>query len=157
MKTDYQTWYQEAFEIADSFAWLSTQLSPIYPDVMDEIEYYYENGLYSHLAATALNLRHNGHHTRADIEELAELLERKQNDYGPNNILRFGLDGLKVRLWDKVARYRNLQNKDNSVIGETINDTLDDIVGYCVIEQMLHYGTFTLPTRQEKETNASRI
>lgn len=36
------------------------------------------------------------------------LLDRKQQDYGPNNISAFGLFGVVVRLNDKVERFKNL-------------------------------------------------
>ena len=41
-------------------------------------------------------------------DDLVALLARKQHDYGPENILRFGNRGLLVRLHDKVARLENL-------------------------------------------------
>ncbi len=80
--------------------------------------------------------------------EIASILVRKQRDYGHGNIMRFGRDGVLVRLWDKVARYENL-TKDNetheaSPEFETVEDTLLDIIGYVTILKMLEAGTFTL-------------
>lgn len=87
------------------------------------------------------------------------LLARKQHDYGPENILKFGQEGLNVRLWDKVARKDNLQKRVPTVLdtdacngtgkvvalNESIDDTLTDIIGYVVVKQMLANGTFTKP------------
>ena len=36
------------------------------------------------------------------VLDLAELIAAKQNDYGKDNILGFGEQGLVVRLWDKL-------------------------------------------------------
>ena len=41
--------------------------------------------------------------------ENTQLLDRKQVDYGPNNITAFGLFGCVVRLNDKVERFKNLK------------------------------------------------
>ena len=68
----------------------------------------------------------------------------KQHDYGHNNINRFGLLGVIVRLSDKIERYANLVHRENAVPNETIVDTVIDIVGYCVVALMLNDGTFDL-------------
>ena len=47
--------------------------------------------------------------------EIAEVVIAKQHDYGHDNILAFREQGLIVRLWDKLARLKNLLwvNPDN--------------------------------------------
>ena len=40
------------------------------------------------------------------VDRIAEILVRKQRDYGHHNIARFGRAGLLVRMHDKVARRR---------------------------------------------------
>lgn len=85
---------------------------------------------------------------RDDIDdEFVRLIARKQHDYGPENILRFGVQGLLVRLHDKVARLENLLSKGgkNAVNGEAVDDTFTDIVGYCTVGMMLERGWFVLP------------
>lgn len=92
---------------------------------------------------------------------ITDILIRKQKDYGPENIMKFGVVGIIVRLFDKVARLNNLLLKthgnvkeaisSNSVQGESLIDTLIDIVGYCSIALMItenddHYGNkFLVP------------
>jgi len=84
------------------------------------------------------------------VEYIAELLIKKQKDYGPENIARFGIIGICIRLNDKVARLENLFMKSgsddfknilnnatlNSVPNETVVDTIIDIAGYCAIALM---------------------
>lgn len=86
--------------------------------------------------------------------EVSSLLVRKQKDYGPNNILQFGLIGVYVRMFDKFARLKNILGKfaspeealaGNAVSGETLIDTLFDMIGYCTIAQMLLNESFMLP------------
>lgn len=79
-----------------------------------------------------------------DIESLQDTLVSKQHDYGHDNINAFGIIGVAVRLSDKIARYKNLSGKPNMVSGETIVDTLVDMVGYATIAKMLEDGTFQL-------------
>lgn len=85
----------------------------------------------------------------AQMADVARLVSAKQRDYGPQNILKFGHEGLRVRLWDKVARYQNLTSKTDEAVYESIEDTLMDIIGYCIIGLMLLDGTFELPLRDD--------
>ena len=78
------------------------------------------------------------------LHEIGDLLDHKQRAYGPRNILKFGHEGLAVRLWDKMARHSNLRVKDEYWF-ESLHDTKLDIVGYTVIIIMLHKGWFELP------------
>jgi len=77
-------------------------------------------------------------------ERILSLLISKQRDYGHNNILRFGVDGLIVRMNDKVARLENLLGNGREPANESLADTFADIIGYSVIGLMLSDGTFTL-------------
>lgn len=77
---------------------------------------------------------------------------RKHHDYGPENINKFGMEGVKVRLWDKVARHENLEKRLANThsyfqepLNESIKDTLLDIIGYVVISYMLMFRTFDAP------------
>lgn len=69
----------------------------------------------------------------------------KQNDYGPNNILRFGQSGIIIRVHDKVARLENLLSTGRDASNESVADTYMDIIGYSVIALMLLDDTFLLP------------
>ena len=77
-----------------------------------------------------------------DLETVFQTLCSKQHDYGHENINKFGLYGIIVRLSDKVERYANLKNKHAK--NESVFDTLLDIVGYCVVALMLIDQTFNL-------------
>ena len=78
-------------------------------------------------------------------DEVAKTIIRKQADYGPNNILRspFGpLQGLTVRLYDKIARLANLSTKKIEPKNESLRDTFVDIAGYGLIGLMILDETF---------------
>jgi len=79
-----------------------------------------------------------------DIELMQDTLCKKQHDYGHENINAFGIIGIAVRISDKIARYKNLQDRANSVADETFLDTLMDMVGYAVLARMLDNGSFHL-------------
>jgi len=78
-----------------------------------------------------------------DAGQMVALLAKKQHDYGHENIARFGMKGVLVRISDKIERYDNLQRRKTAML-ETIEDTLRAIVGYAVIALMLHDETFFL-------------
>ena len=79
-----------------------------------------------------------------DSSEMSTLLARKQHDYGHKNITKFGMQGVLVRLSDKVERLINLKTHKSEAKNESLLDTLRDIVGYCVVALMLNDETFTL-------------
>lgn len=79
------------------------------------------------------------------LDYQVELLASKQHDYGHNNIDKFGSNGVRVRLWDKIARYENLVLRHGTSMNESVQDTLKDIVGYCTIYAMVRNGTFSFP------------
>jgi hypothetical protein len=79
-----------------------------------------------------------------DSGEMSTLLARKQHDYGHKNITKFGMQGVLVRLSDKVERLINLKTHKFEARNESLLDTLRDIVGYCVVALMLNDETFTL-------------
>jgi hypothetical protein len=63
--------------------------------------------------------------------EIADMLIKKNADYGDKNLTKPGMAGIIVRLSDKLARLENLQDKKGHV-NETIEDTLKDIAGYAI-------------------------
>jgi hypothetical protein len=79
---------------------------------------------------------------------------KKQHDYGPENIAKFGMWGLIVRLHDKIARLDNLLSTKrkgfNSVSDETIYDTLLDVVGYSTVALLWINNWFLLPMKLDK-------
>ena len=66
---------------------------------------------------------------------LRDLLEKKNRDYGSNNLLTFGDLGILVRLSDKLERLKNyvLREQTFEVSDETLEDTLYDIAGYAIM------------------------
>jgi hypothetical protein len=79
-------------------------------------------------------------------EEVTATLIKKQMDYGPENISRFGRQGLLVRCHDKLARLRNLHIvRQGQASNESVTDTYLDIVGYSAIGMMWERGWFLLP------------
>ncbi len=106
-----------------------------------DLVYHSEDWCY--LAATAWNrLREGG--IDWSPADMVDLLASKQHDYGNENILMFGTEGIKVRLWDKIARYNNLMKRGVRPANEDIIDTYKDIIGYVVLYKMVNAGTFTL-------------
>lgn len=86
-----------------------------------------------------------------DLHDQVALLASKQHDYGAGNILEFGAVGIKVRLFDKIARYENLHRRGADPANESLQDTLRDMIGYCILGQMLQNNTFILPLAADKD------
>lgn len=78
------------------------------------------------------------------ILPLAQLMDRKQQDYGSNNISLNGELGVMVRTQDKVSRINNLLKKemkgDTVVNNEGILDSWSDLANYGVIGLLLRTG-----------------
>lgn len=68
--------------------------------------------------------------------EAEELLLSKHADYGPTNIGNSPggpLNGLRVRIWDKVARINHLLDNDRDPRHEALADSFMDLANYAVI------------------------
>jgi hypothetical protein len=71
---------------------------------------------------------------------LAELLIKKQKDYGPKNISDSPggpLNGLRVRMFDKLARINNLLETGAKPENESLRDSFMDIANYAIISMMV--------------------
>jgi len=68
------------------------------------------------------------------------------DDYGYENIARFGLDGILVRMHDKIARLENLVGKKGPR-NESVADTLADLIGYSMIGWLDTMGLWSLPLK----------
>lgn len=79
------------------------------------------------------------------VAEVVTTLTQKQADYGPENIRRFGRQGLMVRCHDKVARLENLLAAGREPRNESIHDTYMDLAGYSAIGIMWERNEFLLP------------
>lgn len=72
-----------------------------------------------------------------------DLLVQKHEDYGPANISDApggALNGLSVRLHDKIARLNNLLSNDKKPKNEAIEDTFIDILNYALIALLVIDG-----------------
>lgn len=79
------------------------------------------------------------------LDEAGDLLLRKQMDYGPTNISRAPggpLNGLRVRMHDKIARINNLLDKGVSPQNESLRDSFIDLLNYSAIAIMVLEGTW---------------
>lgn len=86
------------------------------------------------------------------LSDISDTLIKKQLDYGPNAIKRFGLEGIVIRMSDKMERLINLiELKKDPSVDESIEDTLFDLAGYAVIGLMYLEGNFPLPIKQKDE------
>lgn len=83
------------------------------------------------------------------LNDVHDLLCSKQADYGHENILAFGDIGICVRMSDKIARIKNLRNKN--AMNESLMDSWLDLLGYAVIGLMLLADTFTLPLEKNND------
>lgn len=72
-----------------------------------------------------------------------DLLVKKHDDYGPSNISDAPggpLNGLSVRLHDKVARLNNLLSSNKEPRNESVQDTFIDILNYALIALLVIEG-----------------
>lgn len=77
------------------------------------------------------------------FSECYELLLRKQNDYGPTNIaLAPGgpINGLRVRMHDKLARINHLVDSGKDPANESLRDSFLDLANYAIIGLMVLDG-----------------
>ena len=74
------------------------------------------------------------------LDQAGNLLIRKHHDYGPKNIAHSpggALNGLRVRMWDKVARINNLLDSNVSPSNESLRDSFLDLLNYSAIAMMV--------------------
>lgn len=92
-------------------------------------------------------------------QEIADLVVRKQKDYGPKNIMNSVVEpelSIAVRLNDKLARLANLIQKGATPENESLIDTANDIIGYGLVLKMVLEDTFLSPLEKENETPRAR-
>jgi hypothetical protein len=76
-------------------------------------------------------------------DELGELLIKKHHDYGPKNISQSpggAVNGLRVRMWDKMARINNLVDNNKESLNEPLEDSFKDLANYAIIGLMVLRG-----------------
>ena len=75
--------------------------------------------------------------------ELLDLLISKHKDYGPKNISDSPggpLNGLRVRMHDKLARINNLIDKGVDPQHESLEDSFKDMANYAIIGLLVLRG-----------------
>jgi len=75
--------------------------------------------------------------------ELGELLLSKHRDYGPKNITDApggAINGLRVRMHDKLARINNLVDTNANPQHESLEDSFKDMANYAIIGLLVMRG-----------------
>ena len=75
-------------------------------------------------------------HLANTVNELSELLLSKHKDYGPKNISQApggAVNGLRVRMHDKLARINNLIDSGANPEHESLEDSFKDMANYAII------------------------
>jgi hypothetical protein len=76
----------------------------------------------------------------AVMDAAGNLLISKHHDYGPLNIARSPggpINGLRVRMWDKIARINNLVDSKVKPSNESLRDSFIDLLNYSAIAIMV--------------------
>ena len=80
------------------------------------------------------------------FNELEELLLSKHKDYGPKNIADApggAVNGLRVRMHDKLARINNLVDSGKNPEHESLEDSFKDMANYAVIGLLVLRGDWS--------------
>jgi len=88
------------------------------------------------------------HNVAQTFQELVDLLLSKHKDYGPRNISEApggALNGLRVRMHDKLARINNLYEYMEDTGGfqpqhESLEDSFKDMANYAIIGLLVLKG-----------------
>ena len=75
--------------------------------------------------------------------EAEQLLIKKHRDYGPKNISHSPggpINGLRVRMHDKLARINHLYDKGATPENESLRDSFIDLANYSIIALMVLDG-----------------
>jgi hypothetical protein len=93
------------------------------------------------------------------LNELATILYKKHEDYGPMNIAGApggAMNGLRVRMYDKLARLNNLVDTGDTPNYESIEDTLIDLANYAIIGLLVQRGQWEgLPNLNDRQKSSS--
>ena len=87
-------------------------------------------------------------HIDNTVNELSQLLISKHRDYGPKNISQApggAINGLRVRMHDKLARINNLVEYMEDTKGfqpqhESLEDSFKDMANYAIIGLLVLRG-----------------
>lgn len=80
----------------------------------------------------------------------AELLLKKHRDYGPSNIADApggAINGLRVRMHDKMARINHLVDNQQEAVNEPLRDSFMDLANYAMIGLLVLDGKWPTSER----------
>jgi hypothetical protein len=83
------------------------------------------------------------YHVGKTYQELLDLLLSKHKDYGPKNISDSPggpVNGLRVRMHDKLARINNLVDTSRNPEHESLEDSFKDMANYAIIGLLVLRG-----------------
>lgn len=90
------------------------------------------------------------------LNELGAIMVKKHADYGPMNIAGAPggpMNGLRVRMYDKLARLNNLVDTGDTPNYESIEDTFLDLANYAIIGLLVQRGQWEgLPDSHDTKT-----
>ena len=70
------------------------------------------------------------------LRAMLATFDAKQKDYGSSNIAKFGLDGVLIRMSDKIERLIHLRSKGADPLNESVKDSYLDLSIYGIIALM---------------------
>lgn len=76
-------------------------------------------------------------------QELSRILLKKHKDYGPLNIALApggALNGIRVRMYDKLARINHLLDSGSVPNYESLEDSFIDLANYAIIAILVQRG-----------------
>ncbi len=77
----------------------------------------------------------------AEMSRIVDLLIVKNTDYGSSffkNMDKWGMTSFLIRIDDKLGRLETIDKRQKiEVKSESVQDTIDDIIGYCLL--LKHY------------------
>jgi hypothetical protein len=74
------------------------------------------------------------------FQHAKSVLLQKHRDYGPKNISQSPggpINGLRVRMWDKMARINNLVDSGATPENESLKDSFLDLANYAIIAMLV--------------------
>ena len=78
------------------------------------------------------------HPTNSWGKEFTELLVRKHQKYGAHPLRVWGPLGIIIRIHSKFERYQNIKDDPNALLlDEGAIDTIQDILGYCILGYLM--------------------
>jgi hypothetical protein len=93
------------------------------------------------------------------LRELQSIMLKKHADYGPMNIAGAPggpMNGLRVRMYDKLARLNNLVDTGDTPNYESIEDTFLDLANYAIIGLLVQRGQWEgVPDYDAKKSSST--